>query len=408
MPDSTFDTLLSGQLRAYADRGVRPIDRFAIAEATIATGRSSLRPRWTLRVRRSARLVVMVALLALAVAATVLLAGSRLRTPVTPYVPHSYVDELVSAPDLPVPVTSPAAVLLLDGRVLVFGGGGGDPATAWLYDPATGAAVSAGALLPSGHWINSAIRLLDGRVLILGDGADQIFDPTTMRFAAVGPSVTPRSGATAALLHDGRVLIAGGMPAGGVAATDPALQSAELFDPRTLTSSPTGSIGSFSGGGPMVTLPDGRVYMDTSPVAEIYDPRTGIFTAASATAGGGGHPVVLPDGRVALFGSTGLYDGGSITVWDPVTTTFSTKRLSEPLTGGTLLDDGRVFLIGMCHGRQTGWTGLYDPATEVTMQAPPTQACRPSSTRLADGRVLIVGGTVTQDLVPVRTAEIFR
>ena len=407
MPDTTFDTLLTGQLRDYAERGVRPIDPFAIAEATIAIGRRT-GLRGALGVRRSARMLVLVALLAVALAATVLLVGSRLRPPVPPYVPHSYTDQLVSAPDLPAPVTSAAVTLLLDGRVLAFVGGDGEPTTALVYDPATGASARAGAMLPSGQWITSAVRLLDGRVLVLGDGADQIFDPTAMQFGAVAPSVTPRSGASAALLHDGRVLIAGGMPPGGSAGSDPALQSAELFDPRTLSSSPTGSIGSFTGGGPMVTLPDGRVYMDTSPVAEIYDPATGIFSAASAAAGGGGHPVVLPDGRVALFGSTGLYDGGSITVWDPVSTTFSTKSLPEPLTWATLLDDGRVLLIGMCHGRQTGWTGIYDPGTEVTIPAAGTRSCRPTATRLADGRVLIVGGTVTDALLPVRTVEIFR
>ena len=33
MPDTTFETLLSGQLREYAEAGVRPIDRFDVAEA---------------------------------------------------------------------------------------------------------------------------------------------------------------------------------------------------------------------------------------------------------------------------------------------------------------------------------------------------------------------------------------
>ncbi len=36
MSDSTFETLLTGQLREYAEAGVRPIDRYAIAEAIIS------------------------------------------------------------------------------------------------------------------------------------------------------------------------------------------------------------------------------------------------------------------------------------------------------------------------------------------------------------------------------------
>ena len=53
------------------------------------------------------------------------------------------------------------------------------------------------------------------------------------------------------------------MPPGGNPGIDPALQSAELFDPDTLTFSSTGPIGTPTGGGPMVTLPDGRIFMAT-------------------------------------------------------------------------------------------------------------------------------------------------
>ena len=256
--------------------------------------------------------------------------------------------------------------------------------------------------------VSTAVRLRDGRVLVIGDGGAQIFDPTSLRFAPVGPMVTARSGGTAVLLRDGRVLIAGGMPRGGTPGVDPALRSAELFDPDTGTFSPTGPIGTTTGGGPMVTLPDGRVFMATDPTAEIYDPATGTFSAASAMSGGAGRPIALADGRVVLFGSTGLYDGGSITVWDPVSRTFSTSSLPEPLTGATLLDDGRVLLIGMCRGGRPAGQGSTTPPPGSRSRARRTQACRPASTRLADGRVLIVGGTITGDTMAVPTVEIFR
>ena len=338
-------------------------------------------------------------------AGVALVGGLLLARPPLP-VRHTYLNELVSAPDLPTPMTA-TLVTLGDGRVLVIGGDGkvGHGITALVYDPATGASVSAGPMVPPGQWVGSALLLKDRRVLILGDGVSQIFDPATMRFEVVGPAVTPRSGGSAALLLDGRVLIAGGFPPGGTAGDVPALRSAELFDPVTITSTPTGSIGTPTGGGPMVTLPDGRVFMASADAAEIYDPATGTFGAASTTSsGGGGHPVVLPGGRVVLAGSTGLYSGGRVTVWDPASRTFSARDQLEPLMGATLLDDGRIFLTGLCHERPAGWTGVYDPATGVTIPTPGTRACRPTSTRLADGRVLIVGGL--EPAVP--TVEIFR
>lgn len=324
---------------------------------------------------------------------------------------RTYVDELASAADLPTPVSRPAIVPLLDGRALVVTTGSGDGPfstfTAFVYDPATGASVTVAPVVKPDRAVPSAVRLRDGRVLVTGAGVAQLFDPTTMEFGPVGPMVAARSGPGIALLRDGRVLIAGGMPPGGTPGVDPALRSAELFDPETLTFSPTGSIGTPTGGGPMVTLPDGRVYMATDPTAEVYDPSTGTFSAASTSSGGGGNPVALLDGRVVLFGSTGLNSGGSIQVWDPISSTFSATSLPEPMSGATLLDDGRILVIGMCSGDQSGWTGLYDPSTGVMAPGPSTQACRPTPTRLADGRVLIVGG-VTDQGGGVPTVQIFR
>jgi hypothetical protein len=101
----------------------------------------------------------------------------------------------------------------------------------------------------TGH---AAVRLLDGRVLIVGGTAlgplgprdpvtgqwptgllasAELWDPTTGRFSATGRMTTARENATATLLDDGRVLIAGGTtdePGGTVTG----LASAELYDPR--------------------------------------------------------------------------------------------------------------------------------------------------------------------------------
>ncbi len=110
---------------------------------------------------------------------------------------------------------------------------------------------------------------------------------------------------------------------------------------------------------------------------------------------------------MVLISGSGAWSRGTVETWDPVSGAVSWISLPEPLRGATVLDDGRVLLIGMCRGRPTGWTGLFDPATVVTTPGPATTACWPASTRLGDGRVLIAGGDIG-DLEATPTVQIFR
>ena len=77
----------------------------------------------------------------------------------------------------------------------------------------------------------SATLLADGRVLIAGGTADPaIYDPTHDSWQFAGTLFTPRSQAQMARLPDGRALLIGGVPfstSGG-----PVLSSAEVFDSR--------------------------------------------------------------------------------------------------------------------------------------------------------------------------------
>ena len=270
------------------------------------------------------------------------------------------------------------------------------PNTALLYDPTTGVSVGVGPMVSPDRMLGSAVRLRDGRVLVTGDGVSEVFDPTTLQFAPVGPMVTARSFPGLALLPDGRVLVAGGVQPGG----QTRLRSAELFDPDTLAFSPTGAM-SFDGG-PMGTLPDGRVFVASSPNAEVYDPRSGTFAFAGVLPGGVTGATALPDGRVVIIGVTGLQSGGYVGVWDPTAQTY--RQLfdgSHPLFAATLLDDGRVLVTG---GRGTAWAGVFDPANEQMTPVSAPAATRPASTRLLDGRVLIVGGLETA----LPTVQIFQ
>jgi hypothetical protein len=394
MIDATFEAQLSGLLREYAETGVRPIDRFTIAEETIARGRNQGGSRWSFgRARRPLRLVLIGVLIA-ALAAGVALVGSRLLAPPSLLMPDTYLNELVQRPDLSRPKDFPVVVPLADGRVLVAGtgGDGGDSATtAELYDPATGISVPAGAVSADLRNISSAVRLGDGRVLVFGNPVSRIFDPTTMESVEIGPMVTPRLAPRTALLPDGRVLVVGGYPPPGGYVED--LRSAELFDPDTMTFSATGSMG--TSGGLLATLPDGRVFVapgDQSDAAQVYDPSTGMFSAAGrmSTPFESGSAISLPDGRVVVFASAGIKVHLDTEVWDPISGTFS--KADDPpgaVFSATLLGDGRIFLIG---GRDPSWAGIYDPATETTSPTAAPKAVWPTVTPLPDGRLLLVGG----------------
>src|SRR5258708_4433016 len=87
----------------------------------------------------------------------------------------------------------------------------------------------------SARWDATATLLPNGRVLIAGGSnssgylsSTELFDPATNTFAAATPSMNvARRSATATLLPNAKVLIAGGFGNGGV------LSSTELYDPVT-------------------------------------------------------------------------------------------------------------------------------------------------------------------------------
>lgn len=253
------------------------------------------------------------------------------------------------------------AVLLGSGKVLVAGGwiGGGGTDSAELYDPATGRfTVIARMTIQRGR--PSATLLADGDVLITGGeerdneslASAEIFHVKTLSFQPAGSMHHARVSHTATLLNDGRVLIAGGY-AGDVSS------SAELYDPKA---------GAFTETGGLVTarckhtaglLPDGAVLIaggsdsrgwnGNLSSAEIYDPRTGKFTATSAM---NDSRFKLPDEAVQLASGKLLIAGGSreVEVFDPASRKFfvSAGQMNEPwhFMSETKLRDGSVLLAG--------------------------------------------------------------
>ncbi len=107
---------------------------------------------------------------------------------------------------------------------------------AWIAVPTRGADPSpaSGSFAPTGSLDqarsqHTANLLPDGRVLVVGgqdwNGEDhvqlasaELWDPATQAFAGTGSLVEARAGHTATLLHDGRVLVAGGPGSEGILA----------------------------------------------------------------------------------------------------------------------------------------------------------------------------------------------
>ena len=127
--------------------------------------------------------------------------------------------------------TDHTATLLPNGQVLVAGGGSA-PASAELYDPATGLWSETGSINKA-RADHTAALLPNGQVLIAGGfvGIDalasaELYDPATGLWTVTGSMADERGWFTATLLSNGQVLVAGGLQR-------PSLASAELYDSAT-------------------------------------------------------------------------------------------------------------------------------------------------------------------------------
>jgi N-acetylneuraminic acid mutarotase len=208
-----------------------------------------------------------------------------------------------------------AETLLPDGRVLVTGGltaSFGEIASAELFDPATSAFSPTGSMATARDG-QTATLLASGRVLIAGGGTTgsaELYDPATGTFAATGPMQVLRMNPTATVLSDGRVLLVGGENNCGASGCV-SLNSAEVYDPAAGTFTRTGSMSSARWGQVAALLSDGRVLVAAGASgktyynsAEVYDPTSGTFSATSPLVQGGTRPTAtaLEDGSILVAG----------------------------------------------------------------------------------------------------------
>ena len=242
-------------------------------------------------------------------------------------------DEWTRLTDVPTDRSSPGAIALNDGRVLVVGG----------------SAIASTSLLPNSYAYPKTLDMVEAYDLDSGEWQ----------------TLEPINNATAqqTLIHmgDGRVMAVGGFTDfRSMLGTD----RAEIFNPKTNTWTLTGGMNVSRISPEAIALKDGRVLATggvfpptDSPASETYDPATGEWTETGAMSQHrSGHTLtLLPDGRVLAVGGIGpLGDDDYIVhsdteIFDPVTNTWSPgPELSQPraIHSATLMPDGSVLIAG--------------------------------------------------------------
>ena len=329
---------------------------------------------------------------------------------------------------------NPAQVLLTGG------GKGVADASAELYDPAKGTFTATSGPMNQARIGHTATLLSNptlanyGKVLIAASSVSgtsaELYDPATGKFTATGSMQHPRAGPTATLLGNpslpgyGKVLIVGGNTTAGDL-------TAELYDPATQTFSDTlGGTSVLRTGHTATLLLDGRVLVaggtdpNTGPTvtAEIYDPRTGTFTPTGNMTIGrvGATATRLQDGSVLVVGTEGSAD-----LFDPKTGAFIAVGGLFPAypasyqRTASLRNDGTALVVGGYFGHlgyyfrevppgvqacartwfakeSTASSAVFATESDGFTPAGSLNVARGghTATVFADGTVLVAGGTL--------------
>lgn len=295
---------------------------------------------------------------------------------------------------------------LSDGKVLAVGGftAGGVTTSAALYDPANDTWTPAASML-SARYDHTATVLADGRVLVVGGqpsvnasmASVEIYDPVSNTWTAAASMSEPRVRHSATVLPDGSVLVIGGYSAGGSLSFS---DTAERYDPASDTWTRLNTrLSAARGQHAAELLPGGNTILLAGGVnrqgfvvgAELFavDDSGPSRPAGGGVSGNVAQSVRLADGSVLVTS-----DSGS-TAWrfHPATTawTTSTYAANRSLPTMTALADGRVLLAG---GSSLATAEIYNPDANVWTDAASMLTARRASaaTLLPDGSVLVVGG----------------
>jgi uncharacterized repeat protein (TIGR01451 family) len=256
---------------------------------------------------------------------------------------------------------------------------------------------------------------------IPAETSSKIFDPSTHSWLSTGNLGAARCQHASVLLSDGKVMVIGGRPSEATAYAHwefNKLASVEIYDPATQAWSFTGGLGTARSDATATLLSNGKVLVAGGSAtanwsfmslasAELYDPSTGIWspTGAMTTARSFHTATMLLNGKVLVVGGTATGTGGLVSaeIYDPATGTWSTTgALGSPRVqfSATLMQDGKVLVEGGFFNWHNGYLAtaeLYAPASGrwdlVASMGTPSSAH--TATLLPNGEVLVTGGEIS-------------
>jgi hypothetical protein len=245
------------------------------------------------------------------------------------------------------------------------------------------------------------------------------FAPRDSSIREVASLATARVGHTATLLANGRVLVVGGY-------NGEYLSSMEVFDPSTNRFQNAGSLLVARSGHTATVLSDGRILFVGGvgrgwtflQSAEIYDPATGKTEAVgSMSVARESHTAtLLADGHVLIVGGhsgrrANMVVYSSAEVFDPQARRFEptgTLGISRHKHDAVKMADGRVLVIGGADRSDRVYyssTEIYNPRSRTFERGPAMANTRykiaGTSMMLPDHNVLVTSGAETAELLDV-------
>ncbi len=305
--------------------------------------------------------------------------GISAATPAAATTVPQQLNTFVSTGSLPQSLIGATATLLDNGDVLVAGGSTGSvssPAAtnaAELYNPSTGTFLATSPL-PTALYDATATLLDNGDVLVAGGlsstgtalASAELYNPASAAWTQVSAMATPTFNAAATVMGNGEVLIVGGqtgsLPSGTTTSTPTSTTTTAAPVTTTSSTTTTSSAVTTTSSTTTTTIPPVTSYSATAS-AELFDPASNSFVTASSLGTG------LADTTATLLGNGDVLIAGGLTG-----------------TGSSEVPSNEAYVFVPPPTGQTG------PGTMTKVGVLPIDVASASADRLPNGDVLVAGG----------------